>query len=473
MDAFEAGAGGFGESTLAELAELRKALDISPDNSAAVTGFDSLRMESLEQVLKVLTFRMEHMTLWRAIRKTQAFSTVEEYNRLESYGAFESGVFVPSGTAPEEQDATYSRQSQKVKYMGTTRIVNHQATLVRTAPADLIAQETQNGAVFLIGKMNEALAIADETIVPQEFTGLTKQITAGAGHVIDLRGGQLTQAKIEEGAQLVVDNYGMPTQMFANPKVFADFSTTFHTFQRFQAPNVASGVVGTPVTGFMSMAGRINFNADTFLRRGQNPPASATSTSAPGAPTLALLVRSSVETVSDGNVSQFSASDAGDYKYQVTAINRYGESAPCTLSAATTVAVNESVRLTITNGSPNTQTGYKIYRTEAGYASAPRLVSMVQGNGPLADSGQGRTVSDNATGTTVRYDVNADLPGTYTALLLDMSEQSLNYRQLSPMIRMPLSVVAPSIRWMQLIYGTPIVYQPARNVIYKNIAPTS
>jgi hypothetical protein len=38
---------------------------------------------------------------------------------------------------------------------------------------------------------------------------------------------------------------------------------------------------------------------------------------------------------------------------------------------------------------------------------------------------------------------------------------------------MPLSVVAPSIRWMQLIYGTPIVYQPARNVIYKNIAPTS
>lgn len=472
MDAFVNAAEGFGESTLAELAELRKALDISPDNSAQVTGFDSLRMESLEQVLKVLTFRAENMTLWRAIRKVQAFSTVEEYNRLEAYGAFESGVFVPSGTLPEEQDATYSRQSQKVKYMGTTRIVNHPATLVRTTPADLIAQETQNGALFLMGKMNEALFMADEAIVPQEFISLTKQITAGAGSVIDLRGGQLTQAKIEEGVQLVVDNYGRATQLFANPKVFADFSTTFHTFQRFQAPNVGAGVVGTPVTGFDSMAGRINFNADTFARRGQTPPASATSTSAPDAPTLVILVRTAAETVTDGNVSQFSASDAGTYKWQITAINRFGESAPSALSAGDAIAVSESAKLTITPGASQDQTGYKVYRSEAG-SDVTRLVSMVQGNGPLDDSGQGRVASTGAAVDTVIYDVNADLPGTFTGLLLDMSEQSLNYKQLSPMIRMPLATIAPSIRWMQLIYGTPIVYQPSRNVIYKNIAPTS
>lgn len=472
MDAFVNAAEGFGESTLTELAELRKALDISPDNSAQVTGFDSLRMESLEQVLKVLTFRMEHMTLWRAIRKVQAYSTVEEYNRLEQLGAFESGVFVPGGTLPEEQDSVYSRQSQKVKYMGTTRIVNHPATLVRTSPADLIAQETQNGAIFLIGKLNEALMIADEAVVPQEFIGLSKQISSGGGHVIDLRGGQLTQAKIEEGVQLVVDNYGHATQMFGNPKVFSDFSTTFHTWQRFQAPNVGAGVVGTPVSGFDSMAGRINFNADTFLRRGPTPPASATSTSAPDAPTLALLVRSAAETVTDGNVSQFAASDAGDYKYQVTAINRYGESAPCALSAGTTVAVSESVRLTITPGASQDQSGYKVYRTEKD-GSVTRLLNMSQGNGPLYDSGQGRVASTGAAVDTVIYDVNADLPGTFSSLLLDVSDQSLNYKQLSPMIRMPLATIAPSIRWMQLIYGTPVVYQPLRNVIFKNIAPTS
>ena len=43
------------------------------------------------------------------------------------------------------------------------------------------------------------------------------------------------------------------------------------------------------------------------------------------------------------------------------------------------------------------------------------------------------------------------------------------FKQLAPMIKIPLATVDPSIRWMQLIYGTPQVYTPGRNVIFRNI----
>jgi hypothetical protein len=31
----------------------------------------------------------------------------------------------------------------------------------------------------------------------------------------------------------------------------------------------------------------------------------------------------------------------------------------------------------------------------------------------------------------------------------------------------------PAIRWMQLLYGTPIVFAPKKNVVFKNIGVSS
>lgn len=451
---------GFGQSTLAELAELRKALDIGVTQPPS--GFDSLRLESLEQTLKILTFRQENIRLWRDVPKSSAFSTIEEYNRLEEYGGFESGVAVPSGVLPEEQDSAYSRQNQLVKFYGTTRVVTHPATLVRTAPADLIAQETQNGAIFLMGKINESLYFGDSSVVPEEFNGITAQIVSGGGHVIDLRGQGLAQEDIEDGVQLVLDNFGQPSTLYSNNRVFGDFAKTFHNFQRFAAPNVGQGVVGTPTTGYASQAGNIMFAPDTFVKVGGGslasgaPPAAATSSKAPNAPTLGFVVNNAATTAGAGLVSQFAASDAGDYVYQVTAVNRFGESAPSALSAGQTVAVDESVEVTITDGGgANAATGYRIYRSKVDETSVFHITRVARDSVTPAD--------------TVHNDVNDDLPDTFQGLMLDLGEQSLTYRQLSPMIRMPLATIAPSIRWMQLIYGTPIVYQPKRNVVFKNI----
>jgi len=443
---------GFGEGTMAELAELRKALDIGYTQPVTGEGFDALRVESLESTLKVLTYGATHIRLWNAIAKDTAFSTVEEYNRLLAYGD-EGGGFVASGELPPTEDTTYERADQKVKYIGTTREVNHPATLVRSVPPNLIAQETNNGVMWMMGKINRALYSADADAIPLEFNGLTKQILDGAGNVIDMRGAPLSKDAIENAAQYAVDNYGQVSKLFTNPKVFTDFSKLHYAQQRFNTPG-QGGMVGTPIKGYSTLAGDISFEPDQFVTRGGVVPAAATNAKAPAAPTIGSFA------IASDAASQFGAADAGGYKYQVTAVNNYGESLPTAISAAQTLASGEKCSFTITDGAGTyAATAYKIYRTEKA-GSTTYFVGLI-----LART----KVSGVYQATTAYSDLNGYLPRCFGGLMLDMSPESLNFKQLSPLIKMPLAIIAPAIRWMQLMYGTPIVYAPKRNIVFRNI----
>lgn len=450
---FKMQADGFGVSSMADLAELRKALDIGYSLPTTGVGFDALRVESLEATLKLLTYSQTNLRLWNMISKTDAYSTVEEYNRLLQYGD-DGGGFTQSGELPPEEDSTYERTNQLVKFLGTTRSVTHPATLIRTVPADLIAQETQNGALWLMGKANTGLYYANSDAVPQEWNSLTKQIIDGGGHVIDLQGQPLTKDNVEDAAYRISENFGTPSQMFSNNKVFADFSDTYNQYQRFSAPGGAAGVVGTPVTGISTVSGVINFQPDVFVKSGGNPPTSASSMKAPSAPTL------TVGSPTGTDAPAFKSSDAGDYKYAVTAINQYGESAATTLSAAATVSAGNHVPLSIADGGGTfPATAYRLYRTEKNGTVAYYTGKTI----PRAKSG------GVYTSPTTFNDKNEDRPNTFLGLVLDMTNQSLIFKQLSPMIKMNLAIISPAIRWMQLLYGTPVVYAPKKNVVFKNI----
>jgi len=446
---------GFGESTMEDLAALRKALSIGYTDPPT-SGPDALRVESLEATLKLLTYQQQNIKFWNMIPKEDAFSTIEEYNRLSAYGS-DGGGFTPAGALPEEDDTTYSRENQRVKYMGTTRSVAHPSTLIRTVPADLIAQETQNGALWLMGKANTGLYYGDSDAIPMEWNGVTKQIIDGGGTVIDMAGAPLAQADLENGAQIIVDNFGQPSQMLGNSKIFTDFSKIHYGNQRFAAPNVASGYAGTPLTGFNSISGQIAFQPDTFVKRGSVVPTAATSTKAPNAPTISVGS-------SSGTGSSFVTADAGNYKYQATAVNLYGESAPCTISGAESVVAGESVVVTITDGGgANQATAYKIYRTEKD-GTTTYYVGFITARTKVGSLYQA---------TTNYTDTNAYRPRTFIALMLDMSQQALTFKQLAPMMKMNLATISPAIRWMQLLYGTPIVYAPMKHVVYKNIGVTA
>lgn len=448
---------GHGEATMAELAELRKALEIGYQQPTTGVGFDALRVESLEQTLKLLTYSQQHVRLWQAIPKQDAYSTVEEYNRLLSYGS-DGGGFVPSGALPEEEDSQYERADQKVKYIGTTRSVHHPATLVRTVPPDLIGQETQNGTLWMMGKANRAMYYADSDVIPLEWNSLTKQIIDGGGNVIDLEGQPLATGDLEDAIQLVVDNYGTPDRFFTNGKVFTDFDKTQHDKMRWNQPGAPAGVGGTPLTGWKSVAGQVNFEPDTFVKRGSAPPAAATHAKAPAAPTI------SVGAPGAAAGSRFLSGDAGTYKWQVTAVNSFGESAPTAISGGASVAAGDGVAVTITDGGGvNQATGYRIYRTE----KDGTLTYYTNKSVPRAKSG------GTYTSPTVYNDINEWRPRTFIGLILDMSAQSLTFKQLAPMMKMNLAIISPAIRWMQLLYGTPIVYAPKKNIVVKNIGVTA
>ena len=449
---------GFGSSSPQELLELRKALEID-DSRPPVGPFDPLRVESLDASLKIVTYNNRNIVLWNDIPKKSARSRVEEYNKLVSYGP-ERGGFVPSGVLPEEEDSVYAREFQRVKYVGTTRSVHHTATLMNTMPSDLIATETQNGILWMLRRIERALFYGDEAALPLEWNGLTSQIVSGGGNIIDLRGGQLTNEVIENGADIVHQNFGLATAMYSNSRVFVDFAKIHFQFQRFAAPNTPTGMVGTPINGVETQIGPIAFRPDVFVTKGKPAPNSANSPLAPNAPTVAPAVNGAPQAG-----SQWEAADAGAYAWRVTALNKYGESAATALTASTAVAAGESVSLTITDGGGATAaTAYKIYRTEKDDATG------VANEIVLALIPRAQDAAGNYLPSTVHVDLNADLPLTYVALMLDMSNQSMAFHQLSPLIRMPLAQISPAFRWMQFLYGTPIVYDPKKNVVFKNIA---
>jgi hypothetical protein len=453
-------AGEFGESTLAELGELRKALDIGYQMPATGVGDDALRVESLEGTLKVLSYNTTHLKLWNTIDKKDAFSTVEEYNLLLQYGD-NADAFVASGQLPNAEDTTYQRANQLVKYVGTTRAVNHPATLIRTVPPDIIAQETENGALWLLGKIEQSLFLSNAATNPLAWNGFGTQIEQGGGLVYDLRGNPMDKDDFESIADTLINNFGVPTRVYSNSRVFTDFGKTFVGQQRWTAPGAPTGMAGTPVNGYKTQVGDLEFMPDVFVKAGGPPPTSATSPYAPTAPTVSVAVNAPTVTG-----SMFGTADAGNYAYQITAVNNNGESAPCTLTSDNDILAGGAATLTITDGGGTyPATGYKIYRQDLDNTTAGPLFINYAIARSSSSSGYGAT--------TTWQDLNLYLPGTFIALVLDVRPVSLTFKQLSPMIKMPLAQIAPSIRWMQLLYGTPIVFGPKFNCLVRNIGKAS
>jgi len=70
-------------------------------------------------------------------------------------------------------------------------------------------------------------------------------------------------------------------------------------------------------------------------------------------------------------------------------------------------------------------------------------------------------------------DVNFLLPFTDIAYMGEMTPSVLTFRQLLPMLRMDLAILAPAYRWMILLYGTPILFADKKWLRFVNIGRLS
>lgn len=492
---------GFGDDALnqanlsaEQLNNLNKALEAGQlqggDLTGAQTSGGALKTESLESSLKLITFKESDIRFWKRFPKSAAFNTVEEFNQLTSYGADRAG-FTNEGELPEEEDSSYVRKAEHVKYLGVTKSITHQMQLVNTNIGSIIQRETTNGILWILRKANRGLFYSNEKLVSQEWNGLYAQHMNNEAYttledylsselVIDLRGKTLKEVSVEQGAQTLLRKFAQADLLIAPPVVLSDFATGFYARQRILTGGSnmsgATGLTsGQHISKFQSMYGLIDFEYDIFAAKsaGKLSSASATHAKSPNAPTAV----SATVVTSDG-LSKFS-DGKGNYYYAVTAVNRYGESAMTQLGTLKTVANNDdAVDLTFTaTAGTYSATAFTIYR------------SLINPTGTFAQTVMYPLITIPATGTDGKLgslaagvdggaagqfrDRNRWIGGTEEALLLQSDTDVIEFKQLAPLMKMPLAKLSPADRFMVLLYGTPIVYAPGKMVRYINIGRTA
>jgi hypothetical protein len=422
----------------------------------------SLRVESLESSLKVLTYGEENIRFWKHIPKMQAFNTVEEYNQLTAYGDT-SNAFLPEGVMPETNDSNYSRKVALVKYMGTTRVVTHPMTLVRAAHGDVIALENRNGILWLLAQIERNLFWGNNTLAlgysaasggPEgiEWSGLDQQIdvTSAAPMQIDAKGGSLTEGLLHDASELIAENFGRASHIYMPFKVASDFSKTYFTKERVVMPAPDGGLTaGTVITDYNSQFGPIKIVPDIFLTKNRKAqglaPTSARSGNSPQTPT-------SIAGATGGTTGVWKATNATT-QYKVTAVNRFGESASSAASANVNVsATTLVVTLTITNPNPIsglTPDYFNVYRSDDGGATFWYVKSVA-------------TNSAASAGTTTTTDDGTYMTNVSTCFIGQMAPDILAVKQLAPLMKMDLAVLGPAIRWMILFYATFVLYAPRK-----------
>lgn len=472
---------GYGVSDTAQVDELNKALNAGAGYAGAptsLTGGGVLQVESLDSSLKSVTYEMKNIKLWPMIAKDQAYNTIEQYNRTDAYGDQGRG-FISEGALPRSEDAHYSRQTQRVRFIGVTREITHVYTLVRNAHGDAMAREIRNGTMRILEIIERNLfdgrghyssagqfTGADSSILDADnaWDGLDKQIrkgdsdasaksTAFTGYGIeesvvrDQRGAILDEDTLEDMGRIVVENFGVPSLMMMDTKSHSDLARQFYPKERINTMGVAQGKAGFVLQAFVSSAGEFSLVSDVFMRPKRLAPGVGTA----GAPSAPAALTPSAPGANAA--SKWDAAAAGQYSYKATAINEAGESAASADSAPQAVIAGESIAVAIpaTAGA----LAYAVYRAPKGSSAGHEFIGMV------APSAVGAAAS--------LVDLNHKLPGLSQAYLLTNEAEVLRMKQLAPLMKMDLAVVATAYRWMQLFYGTPVVYTPRKCALACNI----
>lgn len=454
---------GFGSHSAAQIEQLQKALSISQNYGTtapgSLSGGSALSVEDLDRTLKLVTHGLEHLKLWKDIVKGKIPQAVTEYNVQNSYGQEVSPFFAMGGT-PVATDANYDREVIQVKYLGTQGQVQHDLTMIQAAHGPVIAREVKNKTIELLARNERAMFEADSSINSLEYDGIESQIrskevqsqyksTAFAGYdgagddasvVIDVRG-QFDDEVAERMALKNVNNFGMAMDCYLGTDVHSKFSRDFYNKQRtLPGETLTSGNRVKEHTGTIDY----RFKPSLFNRPRRSPLSSAVG--AGSAPTLANLASPA------DAASEFTSSDAGTYGYKVSLVYSDGETLPSS-EASGAVAAGDKVTIEITySGSPLYANIFRSPKDGAG--AGWEFIGRIA----MAGSGNAHNV-----------DFNSTLPGSAKAFLLMHDNDALSWKQLGSMIKYDLAVTDTSYKWLQLLYGTPLVSAARKHVIAENL----
>ena len=458
-----------GSDSMAKVKEIEKALTVGYGMEPTTqTGFGALRYESLERTLKEMSAKTQDATFFNAMRKGKAYSTVEEFATLNEVG---SAGFYSEGGLPPEWDEDIRREFEQVKYIGAVGKVPIPAQMTKQV-ANSIDTITRAKAAAIIRSCDVNMHFGDSTKVPTAWNGYLAQFNARAKYptenTIDLRGKRLTPENINTAGSIIRENYGNGAnlKLWIGNTAWENYTDELLMNKRFMVGTSEARSVIASADKFKVGNAQGNIETDIFLRhKGEtyldrlypklntaNTAFASTHSDAP----VTLAAGVCTATVEADAVGLL---DAGTYDYAFLAINKFGASAAFEIKSVV-CAANKKVTFVISdNGSPTGKeaTSFEIYRK---LSSDTALTSY-------------RFLVSFASSASVKVDNGGHVPGTTYGFLYDWDfDQVVDFKQLLPMVKMPLATIDDSIRWLQKQYGVPLLYNPNKMVVFKNMGDT-
>jgi len=444
----------------------------------------SLKTESLDAMVRLLTNTEKHIVFFKALNKQSIYNTVHEYNQQLDYGN-DAGGFNLEGEAPQFSDPVYRRKSALIKYLGFSGEVSHPAMLVRNADGvNNWSREIQNKTQLLMRFINKSLATANSKNIPTEFDGLFQQhfeaeevgnnsldTYFASSQVIDARGSILTDDLVQDATDSAVNqNFGFVDKIIGSPTIFKNYVKQFDGLKRFnvgQPGAIQGAITGQSVAKIDSQFGAIDVMNDIFFdyQVPKNYNSAANSSKAPAIPVVGGAPAVVVTTIPTSKFANFT----GTYFYGVSARNHYGESAllPLNTTAVTVANATDAVDIQFTAGAGSyAATSFVIYRTEknpASYQADKVYHKVFEITTAELAAGYGGAVA-----TKVR-DRNFFIANTKSALVTVLDPAYFEYLQLAPIMKMDLAITSPSKKFMVLNYGTPAMYMPTKIIRLVNL----
>lgn len=405
---------------------LQKSLTAGSGSRWDATGGRVLQIEDVEGTVQAcLTMSEQDMKLTNKLHEQKVKSTVHQYARKLDIGDNERRAsFAGELDEAREDVSRYDNATKPMKFMMTRRECSMQLGVVDTL-SNPENEEKISGAMQLLVDTESCNFQGNSEAVPEEYDSAERQILLesakiGRNTCIDLRGDNLENKgtwALEEAAQIVAEAGGTLTHAFmpfaaAKPLQNAIKDKLFITPEQ-QQKNV-------PILSYPTLYGDIQIAGnDAGACKFYRPKGIIKATSyekSPNAPTFSAKAVA----VSTGETSKFAGTDAGIYYYTVHAVSKDGISAAATTTAVT-VASGEKVELTITPAVTKPGTGFIICRSKKDAANDSDCREMTR---------IGRSLQDK----TIFNDLNEDLPGTGSMLLLSMKQ-----------------MLKPAIRWDSLM----------------------
>ncbi len=468
----------FGEMTFSQgesaqnLKELHKALTVGYEHGVTdQVGFGAPRISSLESTLKWVAANEKTATFWPELKKSKGKSTVEEFASIQDIGQADSYT---EGGLPNEYNETLKREFESVKYIGAVGSVTYPATVIESI-VDAITLMTRAKATAIIRSADVKCFFANSANISTDWNGYLAQFLSRIGgnlsqNMIDKKGAALVPEDFNLAGQVIQNNYGDPKNLRAwmAPEAFKGYTDGLIANKQYFVGNndIRSIVASAKKFELADSTGQIT--TDVFLRHkgekylntfGRYPALNSTNTAlaAVGTNVPATLngATATVTPTADAN----STLAAATYDYCFVPISAYGAGVGFEVKNNQIQQGQNATFALSDNGTsaPYQATAFDVYR---------KLSSKTA----LTDY---QYLDTFAAGGTMKDD-GSQIPGTTYTFLFDWNfDQVLDFKQLLPMVKMPLPIVGDqAARWLQKLYGTPILYNPKRVVIFKNVGST-